>query len=77
MIVHLSKWMERIKFIFLFLLLTYIMTHICGYLTVWIDTQDPYQEPRGQAVKVSGQTVPEQESVSMGDRLKFFYRYGE
>lgn len=77
MIVHLSKWMERFKFIFLFLLLTYIMTHVYGYLTVWIDAKDPYHEPRGQAVKVSGDAVSSEESVSMGDRLKFFYRYGE
>jgi hypothetical protein len=78
MIVHLRKWIERMKFILLFLVLTYIMTHLCGYLSVWIEPKHSYQEPRGHAVKVFGEAeTSREEASSFTDRLKLFYWYGE
>jgi len=42
----------------------------------WIEPREPYREPRGHAVKVDGEPAPGT-GVSMAERLKFFYWYGE
>ncbi|GFN30573.1 hypothetical protein PCURB6_08330 [Paenibacillus curdlanolyticus] len=38
---------------------------------------DPYREPQGSAVKVNGPIYSPPEGGSMGDRLRWFYWYGE
>ncbi|MFD2611944.1 DUF4227 family protein [Paenibacillus gansuensis] len=78
MIVSLGKWLERIKFIFIFVVLTFFLYHFVSAVTAWIQPDDPYKEPIGSAVKVFNTTSDYNgESVSLGDRLKFFYWYGE
>lgn len=76
MIVSLRKWIERIKFIALFLLFSYLVNVIFGYLSAWIEPNDPYRQPKGDAVKAFEQLEQTSRS-SIAERLKLFYWYGE
>ncbi|ANE48029.1 hypothetical protein SY83_18960 [Paenibacillus swuensis] len=78
MIVSLRKWMERIKFILIFLILTLFLYHFAGAVTAWLGPTDRYREPLGRSVKVFNTSSDYNgEQVSLSDRLRFFYWYGE
>lgn len=77
MVIHLKKWLERLKFVLLFLLLTYLLSHLYGYLSAWIEPKQSYREPQGHSLKVSGEAEEPENRESFSDRLKFFYWYGE
>lgn len=79
MIVHLRKWLERLKFLLLFLLLTFLFSHVFQALTAWMEPNDPYRKPNGHAVKAFQEqdVLPVMEDMSVGERLRLFYWYGE
>ncbi len=79
MIVHLRKWLERLKFLLLFLLLTYLFSHLFQAFTAWMEPHDPYRKPHGQAVKAFHEqaSLVEVEDMSAAERLRLFYWYGE
>jgi hypothetical protein len=77
MVIRLGKWLERLKFVLLFLLLTCMLAQGYRYLKAWIEPQDPYREPRGQALRVFGEPEDPTSAPTFGERLKFFYWYGE
>jgi len=76
MIVHLRKGLVRLKFIVLFIILTYLLYSLLKLVSAWLEPTNRYREPSGNAIKVF-----EQESgmdmADMGERLKLFYWYGE
>lgn len=80
MIFHLRKWMDRLRFVLVFVAFTFIMYHMLILVTNWIEPTQKYKEPLGRAVKVFG---PEehvslnQGTSTMGERLKLFYWIGE
>jgi Protein of unknown function (DUF4227) len=77
MIFLFRKWLNRLKFIVMFVFLTYALYHVMAIVGEWIEPLDKYHKPTGKSVKVfshhSG--IPEHESIS--ERLKLFYWYGE
>ncbi|MCY9517183.1 DUF4227 family protein [Paenibacillus apiarius] len=78
MIVPVRKLLERLKFIALFLLLTYAMAHLFGTVTEWISPVDKYREPHGKAVKVfQADEDANLEPATFTDRLRLFYWLGE
>lgn len=78
MIFSLRKLIERIKFMLIFIILTYFIYHLVGAVTSWIQPTDPYKQPIGRAVKVFNTTSDMNgNSVTARDRLAFFYWYGE
>lgn len=78
MIVSVRKWMERLRFLIMFLALTYFVVQILGLFSDWITPVDRYREPHGKAVKVFHQdTIIDVENDSFTDRLKLFFWYGE
>lgn len=77
MIVSLRKWIERAKFIVLFLVLTYVLYHMLSVLTSWLEPSRKYRQPNGRAVKVFLQDTGTMDAGGMAERLKLFYWYGE
>ncbi|WP_309118731.1 DUF4227 family protein [Paenibacillus sp.] len=77
MIVPLRRWIHRLKFILLFLALTYAAYHLFDAVAAWIEP-DKYREPGGRAVKAFRQEQPSRmEYDSAWERLREFYWIGE
>jgi hypothetical protein len=74
----LSKWLERLQFIFLFLALTVLVHGFFGWFHNWLVPDDPYKVPQGHASKVfqAGESGGPPDA-SPGDRLRLFYWLGE
>jgi hypothetical protein len=77
MIFYVRKWMDRLKFVFLFVLFSYALYHMLVALTSWIEPAPRYKEPAGKAVKVFQNHVTLTDQGPMGERLKLFYWLGE
>ncbi|BFH13247.1 YqzK family protein [Paenibacillus melissococcoides] len=78
MIVSLRKVLDRLKFVALFLLLTYAMAHLLGSVSDWISPVDKYREPQGKAVKVfQTEGMADMEPHTFKERLRLFYWLGE
>lgn len=78
MVVSVRKWLERLRFLIIFVALTYLMIYLIGLLSDWIAPVDRYREPQGKAVKVFRQEPMEDlTAATMADRLRLFYWYGE
>jgi hypothetical protein len=79
MIFHARKWIERFRFILLFVAFTIILYHGLLLVTRFLEPANKYKEPIGHAVKVfqSEPSIFPDSYVSMGERLKLFYRIGE
>jgi hypothetical protein len=76
MIFSVKKWIERIKFVLLFVLLTYLSSLVLHTITEWIEPAQRYKAPSGKALKVLQQEAYS-DPDSFQDRLRFFYWYGE
>ncbi|MWC28395.1 DUF4227 family protein [Paenibacillus sp. MMS18-CY102] len=76
MVVSIRKWFGRTIFMIIFILLTMMTLGGYRWLMDVVAPVDPYREPQGQALKVSGQ-MQSPEGGSMSDRLRWFYWYGE
>ncbi|MFK7697142.1 DUF4227 family protein [Paenibacillus sp. HJGM_3] len=78
MILSVRKWMTRLKFTLLFLVLTLAVYYVFQWISAWIEPAGRYKEPTGKAVKVfQHETGYGDSSTSLADRLMFFYWYGE
>jgi hypothetical protein len=77
MIFSLRKFLERLKFIILFLVFTYVFSHVFGYVSAWLEPSHRFKAPSGKAVKVFDQGDFYGNENTMGDRLRFFYWFGE
>lgn len=79
MIISVRKWLDRIRFLIVFIALTYFMIHVVGWMSDWIAPVNRYRVPQGKALKAfqHGSLVDDIESDSVKDRLRLFYWYGE
>ncbi|MFD2672827.1 DUF4227 family protein [Marinicrinis sediminis] len=77
MIISLRKWMERIQFLLLFVCLTYVFSHVYGWVQDWLDPMDTYRVPEGAAVKAFSTDAGWTEPRHPLERLKQFYLTGE
>jgi len=77
MVLSMRKWWARAKFIALFLVFTYVIYHVLHNLSSWIAPHHRFGEPSGHAVKAYAAEEAARDSAAFGDRLRFFYWYGE
>lgn len=77
MIVSLRKWIERVKFMLLFVVLTFVLYQLLAVLSTWMEPVHKYKQPTGSAVKVFKQDSGTMDAEGMAERLKLFYWYGE
>ncbi|RUS48107.1 DUF4227 family protein [Cohnella sp. AR92] len=72
-----GKWLERLQFTLLFLVLTVMVHHVFGWMQGWLVPVDPYKVPEGRSAKVF-QAGDSSESVSEAkERLKLYWWLGE
>jgi len=77
MIISGRKLLKRLKYVILFLVLTYLMSYAVALFLDWIQPAHRYREPSGEAVKVLQQSMYDNGNISFTERLKLFYWYGE
>ncbi|MFB5268335.1 DUF4227 family protein [Paenibacillus enshidis] len=78
MIFSLRKGWRFIRFIVLFCILTFLLYSALERLSSWITPIQHYKIPEGNAVKVAGTSITdEQQERGLWQRLRFFYWYGE
>ncbi|MEX1030937.1 MAG: DUF4227 family protein [Paenibacillaceae bacterium] len=77
MIFSLRKVWARMKFIILFLIMTFLIYHFLNLISGWIVPQYRYEQPSGRAIKAFELVDRAEEGLTFGDRLRLFYWYGE
>lgn len=77
MIFSVRKVLERLKFITLFLIMTFLIYHLMNMVSGWIVPQYRYEEPSGRAIKAFEFVDSSRDTPTFGDRLRLFYWYGE
>jgi hypothetical protein len=77
MIFSLRKVWARMKFIILFLIMTFLIYHFLNMVTAWIVPQYRYEQPSGRAIKAFELVDGTEEALTFGERLRLFYWYGE
>lgn len=77
MVISLRKWIERFRFLILFMVFTYLVFLLLHQISLWVEPEHKYNHPIGDALKVSIQNGFYEDGGSVKDRLRFFYWYGE
>ncbi|MCR8843033.1 YqzK family protein [Paenibacillus sp. SC116] len=78
MIVSIRSFMQRLRFIVIFFLATYVVVQLLGVVSAWIAPVNKYREPQGRAVKVFHPNVElDMEPEQFRERLKLYYWLGE
>ncbi|CAM3780976.1 DUF4227 domain-containing protein [Cohnella lubricantis] len=72
-----GKWLDRLQFTLLFLVLTVMVHHGFSWMQSWIQPFDPYKVPEGSAEKVFQSEGETGGVIDWGDRLKLFLWLGE
>jgi len=75
-VLSVRRWVRRITFVLLLVILTLVMYGGCRFAAAWIVPNDPYRIPQGHALKVFHPYAVVDDS-SLAERLKVFYWYGE
>jgi len=77
MVLSVRKWFGRLLFAALFVMLTTMTFGGYRWLIGVVAPVDPYRVPQGNALKVNGPVYSPPEGGTIGDRLRWFYWYGE
>jgi len=77
MIISVRKCLSTLKFLLVFAALTYALYQLFSLIGAWITPVDHYRIPEGHAVKAFHPSDQAPAGEMMGDRLRFFYWYGE
>ncbi|MEC0243397.1 DUF4227 family protein [Paenibacillus dokdonensis] len=77
MVISMRKCLTSLKFLLVFAALTYTLYQLFGLIGAWITPVDHYRIPEGHAVKAFQPSYKAKSGEMMGDRLRFFYWYGE
>lgn len=77
MVIHMRKALDRIKFILMFLVLTFVLYQMLSVVNAWLEPSKRNQTPTGSAVKVFRHEAPSLDAPDIAERLKLFYWYGE
>lgn len=72
-----GKWLDRLQFTLLFLVLTVMVHHGFGWIEGWIQPFDPYKVPEGNAEKVFQADGENGDGIDWAERLKLFLWLGE
>lgn len=78
MVISMRKWLLRLKYALMFMVLTYTLYYAIGLIKEYILLPDKYRVPEGSAVKVFYRDDTEvSDADNLAERLKLFYWYGE
>lgn len=77
MIVPVRRWLNGLKYILLFIVLSILLYQLLEVVGAWMEPAK-YREPDGEALKVFQHELGlEEEYDSLFERLRLFYWYGE
>lgn len=78
MVISVRRWMQRVKFIAMFLVGTYVLVELFTAVNVWIAPIDKYRIPQGRAVKAFHHDPDlTMQADTFAERLRLFYWMGE
>lgn len=76
-IISLRKWVNRAKYVFVFLVLAFLLYHVFQLISDWLVPNHRFGRPDGEAVKASAVQAAADGGAGFRERLRFFYWYGE
>jgi len=77
MVFSIRRWTGRLLFIIVFLMLLIAFTGGYRWIVNVISPLEPYRVPKGEAVKVTTTSDSMPDQLSISERLRLFYWYGE
>lgn len=77
MIVSVPKTMRRLYFMTLLVALSCCAYYAMSWISAWISPIENYRIPEGTAVKAFQEAPHSGEELNTGERLRFYYWYGE
>jgi hypothetical protein len=77
MIISLPKTVRRLYFMTLLVALSCLMYYAMSWISVWISPAQNYDIPEGTAIRAFHDVQRSDEGLSAGERLRFYYWYGE
>lgn len=77
MIISIPRTVRRLYFLALLVALSCCLYYALSWVSSWISPIDHYNIPEGTAVRAFQDTSGRTETSHAGDRLRFFYWYGE
>ncbi|ASA23070.1 DUF4227 family protein [Paenibacillus donghaensis] len=77
MIISIPKTVRRMYLFILFIALSWLIYSVMSWVGEWISPADNYGIPEGTAVKAFQNVHQGGDGLSTGERLRFYYWYGE
>lgn len=77
MVFSIRGWTSRLLFLAVFAVLLFIAAGGYRWLVEAVSPVQPYQEPKGDAMKVIAREHSMPDSANGAERLRWFYWYGE
>lgn len=77
MIISIPKSVRRLYFLIMFVALSYLLYYVMSLLQGWISPINDYGIPEGSAVKAFHEDYRSDVQMSLEQRLRFYYWYGE
>jgi hypothetical protein len=77
MIVSLPKAVRKLYFMIMFVALSYLLYYAMSWLGEWISPIQNYGIPEGTAVKAFDDAARYDDGLDTGQRLRFYYWFGE
>jgi hypothetical protein len=76
-IVSLPKTVRRMYFLIMFVLLSYLLYHAMSLIGEWLSPIKGQEIPEGTAVRAFHDAHSGNDVMTAGERLRFYYWYGE
>jgi hypothetical protein len=77
MVISLRRFLRRMLFVLLMILLTVTIFSFIRIASEWFRVPDPYAKPQGYAVKAFETTQDAESDATFAERLRWFYLLGE
>lgn len=77
MIVSVPRTVRKLYYMILFIALSYLLYYSMNWIGEWISPMEKYGIPDGSAVKAFDDAARHDDGLDTGQRLMFYYWYGE
>ncbi|MGN7761664.1 DUF4227 family protein [Paenibacillus sp. 22594] len=77
MIVSVPKTMRRLYFMTLLVAMSCLAYYAMSWFSSWINPYEHHEIPEGTAVRAFQEVPHRPEALGAGERLRFYYWYGE
>jgi hypothetical protein len=77
MIVSIPKTVRRLYFMTLLVAISCVLYYVLSWVSAWISPAQNYDIPEGTAIRAFHDVKQSDQGLSAGQRLRFYYWYGE